>query len=211
MTSREVVAQGRRVRLLITGTGRCGTGFLAAALTAAGVQCGHEQAFTRKRHGHGAWAAEASWLAAPYLTALDDTYVVHLVRDPLKVIASFAARATLRVPNRMGRFIMRHTPVVADATTQVERAGLHYVAWNRMIAHAPPDEVLRLEDVTASTITRLARMVVPGAGLCRLPAPSNTTPEPVPELGWASVEHIPGLVGLASEYGYTEAADAVRH
>ena len=79
------------MRVLITGTGRCGTGWMARALTAAGAPCGHEAAFTARRHGDCDWVAESSWLAAPYLDRLDGVYVVHLVRDPLKTIASRAA------------------------------------------------------------------------------------------------------------------------
>ena len=59
------------MRVLITGTGRCGTGWMARALTAAGAPCGHEAAFTARGHGDCDWVAESSWLAAPYLDRLD--------------------------------------------------------------------------------------------------------------------------------------------
>jgi hypothetical protein len=48
------------MRVLITGTGRCGTGWMARALTAAGAPCGHEAAFTARGHGDCDWVAEVS-------------------------------------------------------------------------------------------------------------------------------------------------------
>lgn len=105
------------MRVLITGTGRCGTGWMARALTAAGAPCGHEAAFTARGHGDCDWVAESSWLAAPYLDRLDGVYVVHLVRDPLKTIASRAATPTFRPRlSGHGRFAVHHAPTSCAAT-----------------------------------------------------------------------------------------------
>lgn len=107
-----------KLNYLITGTGRCGTNFMARVLHSCGICCGHETIFDDQginvalerleeemplrlswvsaRTGHGWWhpyglQAESSYMAAPYLAhdCLKDTLVVHIVRHPLEVISSF--------------------------------------------------------------------------------------------------------------------------
>lgn len=192
------------MRVLITGTGRCGTGWMARALTAAGAPCGHEAAFTARGHGDCDWVAESSWLAAPYLDRLDGVYVVHLVRDPLKTIASRAATPTFRPRlSGHGRFAVHHAPDILRGHGRVERSAWHWVCWTRIITEGRPDEVLRVEDVTADDVTRLARLAVADApGITRLPAPANTAKRPLPQVGWDRVSHVPGLADAAASYGY---------
>lgn len=196
------------MRLLVTGTGRCGTGWFASALTAAGVECGHERAFNATNHQTLGWVAEASWLAAPYLGDLDgDVYVVHLVRHPLTVVASRASKKTFRLkprPTRHGRFAIRHAPEVGRYRTRVERSAAHYVAWTRMITQHGPGELVRLEDVTAGTVQRLARLVDPSARLETLPETTNGSRTAPPKVGWKALRHIPGFVDVAAEFGYRE-------
>src|SRR5690554_5021453 len=86
--------ESRRQRLLITGSGRCGTHYIVDCLSAAGLQSvGHERAFNHYRPWRKTWRTEASWLAAAYLP-IETAYVVHLVRHPLETIASRVARTT---------------------------------------------------------------------------------------------------------------------
>lgn len=193
------------MRILITGTGRCGTQWVAAALSAAGVQCTHEVHWTRRRAGHGDWTAEASWPAAAY-TPVAGAHVVHLVRHPLTVIRSrvagglFAARPRKGL-RRLQAWTYRQAPAVAEGRTETQRAALHWVAWNHLVRGAA--QRLRLEDITAADITRLARTVDPSArGLATLPGPVGARQVLGPEVTWSQVEHVPGLVELAEEYGY---------
>lgn len=76
-------------KFVVTGCGRSGTGSVAAALTAAGVQCGHEAVYDRShRRDVGDLQGDASWFAVAHeLPAGVD--VIHLVRDPLSVARSF--------------------------------------------------------------------------------------------------------------------------
>lgn len=177
---------------------------MARALTAAGAPCGHEAAFTARGHGDCDWVAESSWLAAPYLDRLDGVYVVHLVRDPLKTIASRAATPTFRPRlSGHGRFAVHHAPDILRGHGRVERSAWHWVCWTRIITEGRPDEVLRVEDVTADDVTRLARLAVADApGITRLPAPANTAKRPLPQVGWDRVSHVPGLADAAASYGY---------
>jgi hypothetical protein len=67
----------RKLKLVLTGTGRCATGFYAKFLTSAGATCGHERFFgvggleaALDVLAAGHWVgtvAESSWLAAPFL------------------------------------------------------------------------------------------------------------------------------------------------
>lgn len=81
-----------RPRYAIVGPPRSGTGYAAALLTAAGLDCGHEAYWnlgdppaTRPHLG------DVSWLALPALEAdRDDVTVFALLRDPRDVVASIA-------------------------------------------------------------------------------------------------------------------------
>jgi hypothetical protein len=82
---------------LIAGCGRSGTAYYANVLNGSGLKCGHEQFFTwddsqnRKRIDalNESSVGESSWYAAPYLGQLRGRKVVHVVRNPDDVVASF--------------------------------------------------------------------------------------------------------------------------
>lgn len=132
----------RKLKLVLTGTGRCATGFYARYLTSAGITCGHERFFgvgglegaldVLGKHWTGT-VAESSWLAAPFLASapLNDALVVHLVRHPRLVLASW-----LRVPPETtpayAEFANRHLPEMARYRG-IDRLAYRYVAWNRLI------------------------------------------------------------------------------
>lgn len=94
-------------------------------------------------------------------------------------------------------------PDILRGHGRVERSAWHWVCWTRIITEGRPDEVLRVEDVTADDVTRLARLAVADApGITRLPAPANTAKRPLPQVGWDRVSHVPGLADAAASYGY---------
>lgn len=82
-----------RPRFVVTGTGRSGTGFIAAVLAEAGLRCGHETLFgprTRRVPPFDALDGDISWLAAPFVGALPPgTVVLHQLRDPVEVVSSW--------------------------------------------------------------------------------------------------------------------------
>lgn len=108
---------------LVTGTGRCGTGYIAHVLSSAGIRCSHEGIFSPHKNADGirmppglatdeeimyrvrtrmanpawSWQAESSWLAAPYLDReeLQGLTVVHLVRSPKPTIDSMCRQGGL--------------------------------------------------------------------------------------------------------------------
>lgn len=107
----------RSLDYVVTGTGRCGTVYMARLLTSLGFPCTHEAVFTptgirrdsivKKVYvvGRENWfpinqnpdvwvtkqdkvVAESSYLAAPYLAELDSSKVIHIVRNPVDTISS---------------------------------------------------------------------------------------------------------------------------
>ena len=136
----------RRFDIIATGTGRCGTKFVAELLTSVGVKCLHETFFTPYGLGYayrmiteGHWTgtrAESSWQAAPYLQddLLRGAFVIHLVRHPKEFIES-----VLKVWPADG-----HTPWTTFAQTIIPSLKQYendrptwlahrYAAWNQMI------------------------------------------------------------------------------
>ncbi len=108
----------RQLKYLVTGTGRCGTVYMARLLESVGIRCGHESIFGayglvfalrclsglqqcvdstcssgkgNRRYFGTPPDGEASYLAAPYLASglFQKSTVIHLVRHPLRVINSF--------------------------------------------------------------------------------------------------------------------------
>jgi len=87
-------------KFVITGCPRSGTSFIARFLTSAGIQCNHEAYYGLPSSGF--WCpepqGEASWLAVPHLQKDIPKWkcpVIHLVRDPLKVINSMYQQSFL--------------------------------------------------------------------------------------------------------------------
>ena len=107
----------KEIKVLITGTGRCGTVYFANLLSSIGIPCGHEAIFTPDGLDEAInrlenpslikfsectsklpkWAesesivADSSYMSAPFLSQdiLSNTKIIHLVRHPIKVIRSF--------------------------------------------------------------------------------------------------------------------------
>lgn len=83
--------------------------------------------------------AESSYMAAPYLhlPELKDIPVIHVVRDPFKVISSFIGDLNYFnlefVPCEWQRRIYEFLPELLEINNQIERACLYYVLWNEMI------------------------------------------------------------------------------
>jgi hypothetical protein len=109
----------KKLRYVVTGTGRSGTVYLAHLLTKSGLPCGHESVFTpwgleeaiARLEGRSAiqvssmslescsdWltgvgevVADSSYMSAPFLdhAVLKDARIIHVVRHPMDVINSF--------------------------------------------------------------------------------------------------------------------------
>jgi hypothetical protein len=75
---------------IVTGCGRSGTGYIYSRLKASGINCGHENVFTSNGFkGWNHYVGDSSWYAAPFISEFESAKVIHVVRDPQKVISSF--------------------------------------------------------------------------------------------------------------------------
>lgn len=166
------------LRCVVIGSGRSGTAWAARHLTRRGIVCGHESVFdwhpssqpdrrldydgrTPSKHEPPAGIelqADASLAAIAHLAQLPaGCSVWHLARDPLDVIASWAAGGILneQVPSTpYGRFIAAHVPEVFDEGTPVGRAARWVAAWNLRGRQAAlvlglPYRLTRIEAVSA--------------------------------------------------------------
>lgn len=76
---------------VITGCGRSGTQYLAECLLASGIDCTHEQVFRRTgvTKNSALPQGDSSWYAASRIQSLpSNTPVIHIVRNPVKVVTS---------------------------------------------------------------------------------------------------------------------------
>lgn len=195
------------MRLLITGSPKSGTRFMAAELSRCGLRVRHEEAFTYARQQwFRSQQVEVSWQAAPF-TPMAGVYVVHLVRNPLQAVRSaYLARVEwdqrgLTTPAMRAHetFVAEHCDLLAfDPERPFAREASAWVAWNRLVT---ADERLRLEDIDAGALQRLARLLVRDVTVEALGAPVGAHEAPWGPLDWSDID-VPGMFDLAEEYGY---------
>lgn len=134
-----------KLELVLTGTGRCATGFYSKLLTSAGLPCGHEaifgpygmaRALVALEERGDSLRADSSWLAAPFLNSdiLKDAFVVHLIRHPKDVIESAAKiRQAGMAPQQYHDFNVHHLPGMDQHSHLPTMLAYRYVHWNRLI------------------------------------------------------------------------------
>lgn len=147
---------------VVTGTGHCGTAWVAAALSFLGVPTTHEGVFTLA--GRRPWPAhliaDVSVAAAPYLGTSSSPPGYVVARDPLDVVNSFfKGRNFARTCPCHGPGAHLGSPFAVYAATHVDLAEdgdelgatIRYVTrWHALAArHAP---VVRLEDLAAGAL-----------------------------------------------------------
>lgn len=152
---------------VITGTGRCGTVYAAKLLTSLGRPCTHESIFTPNGISHAKnvlqsglienskcslnkdseWypegvlpVGESSYMAASFLDSplLRGAKVVHLIRDPAKVMFSWLRFGYFQNDsNKRLKFwednLSILMPEIWHHKEPIERACYYYLAWNNLI------------------------------------------------------------------------------
>lgn len=162
---------GTKLDLIVVGSGRCGTKFIANLLTGVGLPCEHEQVFSydglasaRYKLNDYDLKAESSWMAVPFLDQnlfSENAILVHLVREPIKVLSSylgmkfFAQESPFSAPHR--EFVYSHLPELESNPLVDERIANFYVAWNVMIEQAKFPTVIhhRVEDAPSILLDKL--------------------------------------------------------
>lgn len=103
-------------------------------------------------HVAEATIAESSYLAAPFLRIpeLKDTKIIHLVRDPFKVIESQVFdyhffSSTDPVMQKYLNFIYKHIPEIKLEQTEIDKSVKFYIEWNKLIEEtAIPENYIRI-------------------------------------------------------------------
>ena len=116
------------MNLIVTGTGRCGTRYVAYVLTQAGIRCGHETVFGPYGPNGGS-LPDVSWLAVPHLADYPTAHRTLIWREPNDVIASLQ---TIGLFDRPSIWRDYQTGILGEQGSPFERACHHYVEWNRM-------------------------------------------------------------------------------
>lgn len=159
------------LKILIVGTGRCGTGYLAQCLENAGFSCGHEAVFNhwdedtvRGKLLRSTFDAESSWAAAAFLGADwlgAEVKVIHLTRSPKAVIKSFFDINFFsdgRVQKPLNQVVYRNTSIRPESQARLASSVAHYYEWNAMIVEKlagarRPSLQLRLEDLVGDPLS----------------------------------------------------------
>lgn len=159
------------MRFLISGTGRCGTGFCTRLFLSAGVNCSHEGIFNlhgwenayrqllhMRSHPSQGWQAEASWLAFPHLmrSELYNVTVIHLVREPIKVVESLIRMGffTLSPVLPYSSYVHHYLPYMEQLEDPVEKAVYMYLKINWFVEERA-DVFHRIEDEPTELLDKL--------------------------------------------------------
>lgn len=118
--------------IAIIGTGRCGTGYAAAWLRAAGLDVGHE---TDGKDGRADWRMTLDLAGSEKYR-----HVIHLVRDPVACCSSLIqprkALSIALVRGNLGYDLQK-------------RPLLHWVTWNMICGLISGYHTLRIENLDA--------------------------------------------------------------
>lgn len=144
---------GSSPRLIFTGTGRSGTGYVSQLMNEIGIKCGHENVFSpqavlrRELIDWQDYQADSSWLAVPMLPYKKETDRVVLIVRPMKdVVASLLSLGFATRADQYHAVIQETTPMTFAAQEPLERAVNHWVRWN-LSAAIYADEIRWLEHI----------------------------------------------------------------
>ena len=156
-----MIGLDERLKIVVTGTGRCGTLFFSRLLSGVGVKCGHEQVFSQNPltlRDSSKWDADSSLFAAPFAGKLESKgiKVVHLVRHPVRCIESFLRMGYFDGENWSSSLIgwwQKHCPFPFDQDNEDSMAVAYWIDWNEMIGETHFRH--RIEDDSGSLLDKL--------------------------------------------------------
>lgn len=190
--------------ILITGHQRSGTGYMAKLCQAMGLDVGHERVgadgvssfmFAVNTDRVCFHSAEGNKGRKHYTF----DRIIHVVRDPLKVIASTA----FTDPTQMDKALLWQSGFVTVHTNEgrIRQAIQTYIGWNEIIENQT-DERIRVEDADIELPIVLGRTV---SG--EMP-PKNTNARAHDDLNWSRVQlacsndEFVRLWDMTKRYGY---------
>ena len=173
---------------VILAAGRSGTQYVARLLAAMGVRIKHENVFlpgkmkgqTRETlaglYEEAGVDGDVSWFAIPYMDAIPtDWRIVHLVRNPIRVIRSWVARGLwpLGVKNKTVKLVVDTLGWEEKQLSDPLACSIQYwYGWNSLIAdfcsRRRSSMLVRLEDLSCNPVS-IARLL----GYLRYPLPDD--------------------------------------
>ena len=216
------------VPFVVTGCGRSGTMYTSFLFRELGLRCGHEAIFhpsTAVFGGFGPADGDSSWLAVPFLDSLPpNTVVLHQVRHPFSVCASFTAMAffepgpvrLLRRDRQFVKFLRTHHPEAYATGDPRWGAARHWIDWNRRVeADARqlglPYLRFRIDDMTHDGWIDILRAIgsepsraALDAALATVPTTINSYPSEPFDPGGLPAPLRAEMAELAVAYGYSE-------
>jgi len=144
---------------IITGCPRSGTGFMSKLFSYAGIPCGHEQIYgCDVGYRTVNFEAESSWMAMPFLRRHKD--IIHITRDPLKVISSLWGMEGLEnIEDDYISFVYHHLPDIAEYSG-LEKYMYFYTEWNKAI-EKHTDNRYKLEDINKDKRKFISQFIEP--------------------------------------------------
>ena len=214
-----------RNRFLVTGTGRCGLGYVAAVLSSLGLATGYQEVYgpDSVQRGEIRWRparGDASWLAAPFLPHFIGD-VIQVVRHPLAVIGSLAGSGFF-APASSDRgcdpaaWAARMSGLDPDAYARLDvparnvaLAAAHLLRWTAMIERYARVRV-RVEDLDVPAVTAILERLGVTRDADRIAGVLAAVPRHINETGarrdvaWSDlpVDLEPEVRRLADAYGY---------
>jgi GR25 family glycosyltransferase involved in LPS biosynthesis len=146
--------------LLAIGHPRCGSGYMGQLLKACGLDVGHERI---GQDGISSWMFAVEDEENPFaLDSLAATrknkhfgHVIHFVRDPRTAIPSIIREnhhSQKSYDFRRRHILKTYKIDLDDAGSEVEKALLSYIYWNKIIEEQKTDLMVRVEDAEDTTL-----------------------------------------------------------
>ena len=175
------------MKAIITGTGRCGTGYMAKVFTESGVKCGHEMCFRTSGYSNrGGWEADSSWMAIGSLP-WDEVPVILVYRNPTDVVNSLVEIGFFdENPDPLHLPYIDRMKLIAPDVFGYDDPYVKAQAWYVFANQAGMAHATLVESIDKPNWKRIAK-VVPGLdwtrGVRSVPKNVNTrrTGQPVPK------------------------------
>lgn len=205
------------MKIVITGTGRCGTGYAAAVLSRNGLRCGHEDVF-KPLVEEIRWAkydADSSWIALAYPEHLKRHHVVHCVRNPLHVADSYLRMGFFQPLKKRQRVYFRQAveicPEMGDYKDPVDIFSVFYAACiRRADSHCVFSyKTEEMDTAVVKKIFNLADRRIESPSVCGIRKNINTRPssKKPQSVSWSRLFDTPEgplIKTIAMRYGYLE-------
>lgn len=136
------------------------------------------------------YQAESSYLMAPFLEhkMFDNIKIIHLYRDPIKVIDSFVYK--FNYFKEMGRdwyevFMRMHLPYLKQPNTPINRAAYYWYSWNKMILDSSRVALrVNIEDVDLKKICEFLQVEYNDISIPQ----SNSKSDGFRRCGWVDID-----------------------